>query len=241
MFLRLLRGLTDIIYPRLCLICRKNLKNAPSIEKLVCAGCWANLKQNLPPFCFSCGRHLDAENSLNICATCRAKKLYFDRAFSPCIYAGAIKELIGQLKYKNKDYLGRALSGLMIGFIREYNLPIHKIDFIIAMPLHKRRLREREFNQAKILAGFIASKFNKPLLDGVLKRWRYTETQTSLEGERRFLNVRGSFRLAKNNEVKGKNILLIDDVLTTGATSSEAAYTLKTGGAEKVLVLTLAN
>ncbi|MBU3958540.1 MAG: ComF family protein, partial [Candidatus Omnitrophica bacterium] len=209
---------------------------------LVCIECWEKIKRNMPPFCHSCGRHLKMGKSLkNICPLCIKKLLHFDRAFSPCVYEGTIKELIHHFKYRSKDYLGLSLSRLMIEFIREYNLPLELIDFIIPIPLHKTRLREREFNQAQILSDYIAKEFNKEILHDSLRRLRYTKTQTELEETQRFLNVKGGFSVSRKEMIKGKNILLVDDVLTTGATSSEAAYALKDAGATIVFVLTLAN
>ena len=129
----------------------------------------------------------------------------------------------------------------MIDFIKEYNLPMDSIDFIIPLPLHSRRLREREFNQAGILSDYIATEFRKEIVNDNLRRSRYTGTQTELEEEERLLNVRNSFVLDRSDEVEGKNILLVDDVLTTGATCSEAASVLKEAQAKAVFVLTLAN
>lgn len=149
--------------------------------------------------------------------------------------------MIHEFKYNNKDYLGLSLSKLMIDFIKEYNLPMDLIDFVIPIPLHTTRLRQREFNQAQILSNHIASEFNKNVLSDGLKRIRNTKTQTELEETKRFLNIQGSFLLNENQDVKNKNILLVDDVLTTGATASEAARVLKNGGANIVFVLTLAN
>jgi predicted amidophosphoribosyltransferase len=200
-----INALIDIVYPSTCITCRHRLRNRPSIDNLVCLDCWTKIKRNLPPFCHRCGRHWEISNpTKNICDECLKKSLYFDRAFSPCIYEGVIKELIHEFKYKGKDYLGVTLSRLMIEFVREYNLPMDGIDFIVPIPLHKTRLREREFNQ-------------------------------------RLLNVRDSFSVTKERNLKGKNILLVDDVLTTAATCSEAAYVLKNAGANSVLVLTLVN
>lgn len=241
MWRRLLNGFLDIVYPKTCLACKNKLQ-AQSVHNLICLNCWAEIKRNLPPFCHCCGRQLNkTEFTKNICSSCLRKKLHFDRAFSPCVYEGVVKELIHALKYKNKDYLGLALSRLMIEFIKEYNLPIGYLDFIVPVPLHKTRLREREFNQAEILSNYIAKEFNKAVLSNCLRRHRYTKTQTDLEITKRFLNVKDSFSLANQEVIRGKNILLVDDVLTTGATSSEAARTLKEAGANIVFVLTLAN
>ena len=239
---RLLNSLVDIVYPKTCVVCKNKLKTTASVDNLICLECYGNIKRNLPPFCYSCGRHLEIFHSIkNICADCLRRPLYFDRAFSPTRYEGVIKALIHEFKYKNKDYLGPILGKLMTEFIKEYNLPMDKIDFIIPLPLHKTRLREREFNQAKILSDYIASEFNKEVLNNKLMRSRYTKTQTELEEDARLLNVKDSFSVTENKDIKGKIILLVDDVLTTGASCSEAACTLKKAGANIVFVLTLAN
>lgn len=232
----------DIVYPKTCLVCKTSLKGADSIDNLVCTGCWSRIKKNPPPFCHCCGRHLEAKNALkNICLKCVRKKTHFDRAFSPCLYDGVLKELIHEFKYNGKDYLGRSLSRLMIEFIKEFKVPLDYVDLIVPVPLHKARLREREFNQAQVLSKHVAGEFNKKMLEDALTRNRYTKTQTELEQNLRLLNVQDSFSAARSQDIKGANILLVDDVLTTGATSSEAAYTLKKCGANIVFVLTLAN
>ncbi len=237
----LIRGLVDIAYPKACLGCKCRL-DASTTDEYVCSRCWSKIKKNVPPFCHSCGRHLE-KNTLakNICPECLRKKLHFDRAFSPCSYEGVIKNLIHEFKYKGKAHLAKPLSKIMTDFIREYSLPIDYLDLIIPMPLHKTRLREREFNQAEALGRHIAAEFNKNLAPATLIRQRQTKTQTELPPERRFMNVSKSFIAAGDVDLKNKNLLIVDDVLTTGATSSEAALTLKDAGANIVFVLTLAN
>ena len=129
----------------------------------------------------------------------------------------------------------------MQAFIRNYQLPIEYLDFLIPIPLHKSRQREREFNQAEILSQEVAREFNKNVLTGVLIRVKPTQTQTELTYQERCQNVKRSFSVNKPELIKDKNLLLIDDVLTTGATANEAAKCLKNAGAKKVLLLTLAN
>lgn len=241
MLRRFLQSLTDILYPKTCLACKSKVSKVTD-EDLICKKCYSKIEINLPPFCFSCGRHLEKNNlNKNICPACVRNRLHFDRAFSPCIYDGVTKKLIHEFKYKGRDNLGKPLSQIMINFIKEYNLPLNYLDFIIPMPLHKTRLREREFNQAEILSMHIAREFKKDLVKDMLLRHRQTKTQTGLKNKERFLNVAGSFMVDNRINLREKNILLVDDVLTTGATSSEAALTLKNAGAQAVFVLTLAN
>ncbi|MFA5096547.1 MAG: ComF family protein [Candidatus Omnitrophota bacterium] len=239
MLRRLIRGLTDIAFPGICLSCRRKLGSGG--DEYICAACGSGIKRNLPPFCSSCGRHLEKNNlNKNICPGCLRKNLSFDRAYSPCLYEGIAKKLIHEFKYRGKDHLGKPLSKIMIDFIREYDLPVDYLDCIIPMPLHKTRLRERDFNQAEVLGRHIGAEFKKDLLT-CLNRHRPTRTQTELPPQQRFANVKGSFSVAKGASLNKRNILLIDDVLTTGATSSAAAACLKEAGADIVFVLTLAS
>ncbi len=237
----LVRGIKDILYPKTCIVCKDSLKDKFAVEGMVCNICWGKIKINKPPFCQACGRHLEKNNlTKSLCPICLKRRLHFDRAFSPYAYEGTIKDLIHKFKYQDKDYLGKMLAKPMVNFIREYHLPIDYLNLIIPIPLHPARLREREFNQAHILSELIAEEFNKPLSPNTLTRIRHTKTQTELDTNERFNNIKGSFSL-KDKGIKGKNILLVDDVLTTGATCSEAALTLKNAGANIVFALTLAN
>jgi competence protein ComFC len=237
----LFKGVKDLIYPNCCLACKNKIEPAKE-ENLVCAACWEKIEKNIPPFCVSCGRRLDKKGmAKNICSGCLKVKFYFDRAFSPCLYTGTIKKLIHEFKYAGKDYLGKPLGELMNKFIKDYRLPVEYLDFIIPVPLHKSRMREREFNQAQVLSEQVASEFNKKMLPDVLVRNRPTRTQTELTFEERRKNVERNFTVKHAECIRGANLLLIDDVLTTGATSSEAAKTLKDSGARVIFVMTLAS
>ena len=238
----LIKGLAEIIFPKTCPACKKGINDKGGRETHLCADCWDKIKMNAPPFCYRCGRRLKSQNlTKNICPVCIRRPLHFDRAFSPCLYEGPVKELIHEFKYRSKEYLGPLLSKLMIDFIREYSLPVDFVDYVIPVPLYKSKLREREFNQARKLSEPLAREFHKPLLDGALIRRRPTASQTGLEEIERFRNVEDSFAVVNAGAVKNASLLLVDDVLTTGATSSEAARALKDSGAGVVFVLTLAN
>jgi len=114
------------------------------------------------------------------------------------------------------------------------------VDLLIPVPLHHRRLRERGFNQALLLARILKKRYNKTLATRVLRRWRWTEPQVNLSEKARKNNVKGSFVISNHMTVKEKNILLLDDVYTTGATINECGRTLLKAGANEVYVLTLA-
>lgn len=242
MFSRIWQGLLDIIYPNKCHACKNKIEAENSIDQLICLACWDKIKINLPPFCWQCGRRLQKKDfAKNTCSGCVRRRLHFDRAFSPCRYEGVMADLIHEFKYKGKDYLGRPLGKLMSNFIKEYDLPIKDIDLVMPIPLHKTRLREREFNQARLLGECIAEEFGKEMVSDCLIRERHTLSQTQIDPAQRLKNVQGSFAVRDGGLTKNKNILLIDDVLTTGATCSEAALALKSAGSGIIFVLTLAN
>ena len=132
------------------------------------------------------------------------------------------------------------LAQLMIDLIETYRFDINQFDTIIPIPLFSSRLRERGYNQSRLLAEEIARKYRMGLSNGNLVRIRNTEHQTLLNEKERWTNISGAFRIKNPAEHQDKKILIIDDLLTTGATASEAARTLKNAGARTVGILTLA-
>jgi len=176
-----------------------------------------------------------------LCPACQKQSFYFDRAISPCAYEGVMRELIHKFKYQNKDYLSSLLSKLLIEFINQYQIRLDDFDLVMPIPLHKIKLREREFNQAELIARRLAEGFSIRLSSANLWRKQNRQPQAELKTDKRWKNIRGCFALRDPQEVKGKNIFLIDDVLTSGATCCEASSVLKKAGAGSVFVLTLAN
>ena len=128
----------------------------------------------------------------------------------------------------------------MISFIREYRFDVARFDLIMPVPLSATRMRERGYNQARLLGAEIAAAFVIPLAGNHLARVRHTQPQALLDEKQRWTNIQGAFRIRNSTAVKGRSILLVDDLLTTGATASEAARALKDAGAGTVGVLTLA-
>jgi ComF family protein len=164
----------------------------------------------------------------------------FDFAYSFGFYEGTLRALIHLFKYSGMKPLAERLSGLLL---RAMPLDGAAYDLVVPMPLHWRRHWKRGFNQAKLLAGYVARRRGIPMLDAV-RRVRATATQAGLTNSNRRKNVSGAFRVAaryrKNGALSGKRILLIDDVMTTGATGAACARALKRAGARSVTLLTLA-
>lgn len=231
------KSLLNIFYPSFCFICKRYLPSNSDGE-VICNWCWQSIERNTPPFCHRCGDYLSAKKE--ICPNCFKKAFYFDRLWSACIYRGVMVEMIHLFKYKGYDFLGKKLSGILIDFIREFRIPLNLIDFIIPIPLYSKKLREREFNQSEILAKEISKEFNLKLSLGNLIRTKDTKPQVLLSEDKRFENLKDVFFVKEKIELRDKNILLIDDVSTTGATLSEASCTLKESGVKNIFCLTLA-
>ena len=183
----------------------------------------------------------------HICSECHTQKIYFDHIRSAGAYDGALMSTVHALKYNQKTQLARPLGRLLFHALICYP-EIGMPDMVIPVPLHAGKLKNRGFNQAALLLAQWPDLFRQhgdwmPALvpDGkILRRTRKTPTQTGLSRQARKENIRRAFSPAGKNRIQGKNLLLIDDVCTTGATVNECARTLKSGGAACVNVLTLA-
>jgi ComF family protein len=175
-----------------------------------------------------------------VCAACRSGLQGFDFAASYGMYEGALRDLIHLFKYSGMTPLAKPLARYL-----ERGIPVdQQFDAVVAVPLHWRKKWQRGFNQAELLARFVAKRRGVPLLNP-LRRRRPTETQAGLASAGRRRNVAGAFELRwqkpdSKRRLNGKKILLIDDVMTTGATASACASVLKRGGAKSVSLFTVA-
>ncbi len=228
----------DFLFLPNCFICGNFIEDYSS--KLICSGCFSKIRLISGPTCSKCGIPFVSQVGKDrICSECLLNKKYFFRAKSVGYYRGEFLEIIRQFKYKGKTPLSFPLGNLLAD--RSF-YPWDFIDFdlIIPVPLHKRRLRERGFNQSLLLAAQVGKKWNIPLDPLVLKRVRYTDPQTGLKKKERLKNIRGAFLVKKQKKIRDRRILLIDDVYTTGYTANECSRELIESGASKVGVLTLA-
>jgi ComF family protein len=196
------------------------------------------------PGCPICGRPetvSGTETILTRCGACRTKRVWFDLARSVAPYVGPAGNWIRMLKYGRKRRLGSALGQILAESLRSDPelAPLVEVDYVVPVPLHWLRAWWRGFNQSELLAQSICREWGLESGNGVLRRIRNDRKQVGLSGRRRWENVKGAFVVTRPEEVKGKRILLVDDVMTTGATLSECARVLKKAGAKTVCGLTL--
>ena len=176
-----------------------------------------------------------------LCPQCRRHKPHFDKACSAADFSGPVRDLILQLKYGKAAWLVKDLTDLLEGCVVA-NLSSERIHAACPVPLFHTKFRWRGFNQADLLGRELARRVSCAYLPGILRRLRPTATQTALDARARRKNVAGAFEspAVMHPLVFGRNILLIDDVMTTGSTVSECAAALKANGAAKVFVASIA-
>ena len=201
---------------------------------------WSKLHFLSDPLCACCGTPLDiAVEEGQLCGACLAHRPAYDRARAALAYGDVSRDLVLALKYQGRrdslDLLARWMASAGADLLRD-------ADLIVPVPLHYLRLVRRGFNQSVWLAASLARKSSAELCVDALKRVRATPIQGGLSADGRRRNVQGAFRVRKGREarIKGKKILLVDDVLTTGATAEACSRALKRTGAQCVDVLTLA-
>jgi ComF family protein len=174
-----------------------------------------------------------------LCGLCRRGLYQFDRLRSFGPFDGVLRNLLHLFKYNRVGPLARPL-GQLLAVVLHQEPALTAVDVILPVPLYRRRERARGYNQAERLAQELARTFPLPLETSLLVRTRDTASQTGLTPRQRRLNVRGAFAVAARSQVKGKRILLIDDVATTGATLDACARALKRAGAARVEAVTVA-
>jgi ComF family protein len=270
MFRRLLQTFKDSFFPRKCQACGHffHLKNGNAtgekplshyihdpietsfyrvMAPFFCPSCITDFSPIRSPFCTQCGRMFESKSAANHqCGDCIQNKPVYHSIRSAGIYSGALKSAIHALKYRNKIQLSRPLGRLLfLSFMKYYD--IKAIDTIIPIPLHVSRLKQRGFNQALILirewpalcTAISPDRFAQIDFKSLV-RSRKTLSQTGLGKDKRKQNVKGAFAVSDAAEISGKQILIIDDVYTTGSTCHECSKTLIRNGAKNVSVLTLA-
>lgn len=230
-------GVRQLIFPDNCLLCR-DFHGNPSHQ--LCPACHGRIDVNLPPFCAACSVHLAHYSDDGLCSSCRGRTRHWDRAWAACLYTDEMRRLLHLFKYSGKTSLHKTFIPLMTNFIRDYNVPVDQFDAIVPIPLHPVRLRERGYNQSEILSRRISLHYGLPHRPHMLVRTQFNRSQTHLDQKQRWTNLDGNFKINPSENAADMSILLVDDLLTTGATADAAADALKEAGAAYVGVLTLA-
>jgi ComF family protein len=193
------------------------------------------------PVCQVCGRFLFYKNQASIsCLECQTKKPSLARHRSLGPYSGKLKEIIILFKYKGYEVLSQHLAALLYQNFGSGNGLFSEIDFILPVPLYPRKEKARGFNQAELLARQLSKLSGLPMLNRTLVKIKNTPAQVSLEAKERELNLRGAFAVRKPGKIRGRKLLVVDDVYTTGTTLGECASVLQKAGAEEIRALTLA-
>ena len=170
---------------------------------------------------------------------CGDRELSFDFAAAAYRSRGVVRDLIHQFKYNRQVHLRHQLARMLCEGFRDPRLAGAPADLIVPVPLHPTRKREREFNQAEVLAVLAGRRLGLAVAD-CLRRTRYTLTQTHFHREERFENLEDAFALRRGADVSGRSVALVDDVLTTGSTADACARVLREAGASAVVVITVA-
>lgn len=227
-----------LFFPSFCKLCSAFLEKPG--EKVVCRACWEEVQPAAAPACPRCGRFYAGVEAPRLCPYCLASPspLAFHRSCGR--YEGKLKEIILLFKYRRMRILGRDLAAFIHRSLDGEENLWRGVDWVVPVPLHPRRKRERGYNQARVLAAELAKLRRIKLLDGRLVKIRNAPPQASLEAKDRRKNVRGVYRALRVEDLKGKVVLLVDDVFTTGATLAECSRVLRRAGAKEVRAVTVA-
>lgn len=234
----LLDGLGDLVFPQNCILCSAYVADK-SLPQL-CSSCLSDIEFNAPPFCLRCSRHLLIYTPEGLCPTCLKYPIAFDAAWGAISYNPTVQRLMHSFKYYGQTSVRRVLGRLINEFLTRYPAPLDSFDIGVPMPLDPLRMRERGFNQSAFIAEIINELTGLPICGRGLKRIRHTHPQSSMRAKERWTNMEGAFRMEKNFNINNKSVLLIDDLLTTGATASHAARALKDAGAKRVALFVVA-
>jgi ComF family protein len=246
------RILLDTVFPRICTACEAPMEGTgqhQGIAVWLCQACMADLEPIEPPYCSVCGESFGGRMTREFrCSNCDGRRMAFDFALSAFKAHGVLRELIHHFKYGRDLSLRGVLAEILKPAMNDPRLAGEDLSkwVLVPVPLHFLREMRREFNQSWELCRMLAGMTGIPAVQA-LRRTRFTSTQAKLHRQQRLDNLRGVFALRRafpwrpQPDLNGRKILLVDDVLTTGATAHECAKILKRdAGAEKVVVITAA-
>lgn len=221
----------DVVFPERCVGCDAVLGDP---RAFFCADCAPEVEEIPLPACVRC--HEPGAHPRGLCERCTRRRPDFTRAFAPLEHSGTVARAVQRFKYEGHPELARPLGALLVS--RSLDFLAQAPEVVVPLPLHAARYRERGYDQTALLAVEVAKAGKRKLQDDALTRVNATSRQVGQSDDERAANVAGAFEASP--KVKGARLLLVDDVLTTGATANEAARALLSAGAVEVQVLTLA-
>lgn len=227
--------LRSLFFPSHCAGCGRAVPEGSDL----CVACEGGIEKIRPPRCEVCSQPYSGRLPVFTCPNCHGDAFHFDFTVSVVRSRGVVRDMVHRLKYGKELWLGRVFAAWMSEGLGDPRLQGWTPDALVPVPLHPRRLREREFNQAEVLCEELSRRSGLRVLSP-LARCRYTTTQTQLDRKGRRQNLRDAFVLRKNGDVTNLNLLLVDDVLTTGSTLDACAAVLLESGARSVRALTAA-
>ena len=230
---RWLTPLITFVFPAKCRRCDTPM----GVGKVhyLCNACWDQIELLKPPWCQICG----LPRWSAVCADCREHPPLFRRLRAVAFYEPTLREAIHLMKYEKKQVISKHLIQLLQAHLPQ-DLASTDYDFLLPIPLHTNRLRQRGFNQAEQIAQGVAQVWGVPVQTDILLRTRDTVPLSSLESrEERTKNIAGAFEVRPQDSIQGRKILLIDDIFTTGTTINEALKVLRFANPDCVDVLTL--
>jgi len=218
----------DYFFPSFCLLCGTRIPASGNL--IVCSPCLDKVAFIAPPLCVRCGKPFPTLSEYDhVCGECLVHSSALTRVRALGTYEGTLRTLIHLFKYQQKRSLDSILRMLLDR--KGGDLDFTDYDLVLPVPLHKKRLQERGFNQAGAWASIIGDKYHIPVNVRALRRSIPTSPQVTLQGKARKENVRNVFRISDVSLIQNKSILLVDDVYTTGATMGECASVLMHAGA----------
>ncbi len=225
-----LSRLLNLLFPSRCPICG-NISDS-YIYNPICSFCWGMIQRYYGPSCRICGMPAISDQT-TICESCVKTKQPFSKIIYYGLYEGTFRKAIHLMKFTGVKRLSKPLCSLLL------ELPLPEADIIIPVPLHLKKLRQREFNQTALIGHRLSKKLGIPMITDCLIKNRETAAQTSLKRQERLNNVRKSFSALKT--FNNQDVLLLDDVITTGATVRECSSVLMKAGAKSIAVVALAH
>jgi ComF family protein len=234
-----LNAALSFVYPEVCQLCEES--RATPGQGFVCGDCRASVKFIEAPFCERCGMPYEGAVTTRIeeCANCCEMELHFRSARSAVATDDRVRDAILRYKYNRALWFESFLGELLVAQAKPA-LEKETWNWIVPVPLHPTKQRQREFNQAERLARVLGAATQIAVHDRLIKRTVPTRTQTKLSRDERIANMKNAFALYNGARLSGERIVLVDDVFTTGATTSACAKALRTAGAGEVCVWTVA-